>query len=93
MLDLKEYIAHQGGYEKGDRQGVGSELSTSGDFYHGGWLRGLRNGPGICFYADGTIYKGSWNEGQWGTGNGMLRTLTGEILFGQFTGEKGKLKD
>jgi hypothetical protein len=63
---------------------VGAELTPGEDFYYG---------PGICFYADGTVYKGGWSEGTWGSGQGMVRALSGEILFGQFTGEKGRLKD
>lgn len=43
----------------------------------------MRHGSGICFYADGTVYKGAWTENQWGgLGNGMLRTINGEIIFG-----------
>ncbi len=54
----------------------------------------MRHGQGICFYGDGSVYKGSWFDGQWGgVGNGILRTVNGEILFGQFTAEKGHLKD
>jgi hypothetical protein len=55
----------------------------------------MRHGSGICFYSDGLVYKGSWFENQWGgpSGQGILRALNGEMQFGNFTGERGKLKD
>lgn len=102
-LDLKEYIEYSGGHDKGDRAGFGTELTPAysgykyGDFYCGGWLKGFRHGVGICFYADGSVYKGAWNEGEWCGGGpaalGMLKTVSGEILLGIFTGQNGQLKD
>ncbi len=64
-IDLKSYIEFSGGHDKGDRAGLGSELTPSGDFYYGSWLKGYRHGNGICFYADGSVYKGWWTEGEW----------------------------
>ena len=98
-IDIKNYIAYHGGHSQGERAGYGCELTpayhpfNTGDFYCGQWLKGLRHGSGICFYADGTVYKGAWTEGKWGVTCGMLMTLTGEILVGQFTGVHGRLKD
>lgn len=103
QFDPKLYIEFSGGHDKGDRAGFGCELTNpvaphgKGDFYCGAWLKGFRHGSGICFYADGSVYKGGWSEGQWGgsgpTGLGMLKTTSGEMIIGWFTGEHGHLKD
>jgi len=94
-MEIKKHIAFTGGHDKGDKHGQGTELTEAGDFYQGGWQKGLRHGSGICFYADGTVYKGGWFEGKWTPGPtfGMTKTPAGEILLGQFTGERGSLKD
>jgi len=55
---------YEGGWKKGQKNGLGVMTYKDGSKYHGAWRDGKREGEGTFYYANGDIYSGAWQKGK-----------------------------
>jgi hypothetical protein len=86
--------SYQGAYSGGIREGVGLEVTPTGDMYNGQWHRDMKHGNGRMILANGDYYEGEFRENK-ATGNGIFWrgfgnekiTYTGEFRNGMQDGK------
>jgi len=83
--------AYKGECLKGERDGFGTYIWSSGNRYEGYWLNGKRHGNGRLIYASGAIYEGGYRAGRESGRGKMLwpngASYEGGYLSGKFHGE------
>lgn len=87
---------YNGGWKKGQPNGIGKMIYVNGDTYEGNWKDGEQDGFGKMTYDYGDIYEGNWKDGE-PNGIGKMQYANGCIYEGEWvTGEaigQGKCTD
>ncbi|WP_288735242.1 hypothetical protein [uncultured Phocaeicola sp.] len=53
---------YEGGWKKGQPNGIGTMYYFNGDKYSGNWNMGRKSGKGMMIYKNGDVYTGLWDE-------------------------------
>ena len=73
--------------QKGQKEGLGTQVWLDGSKYEGNWMANMAHGEGRLIHANGDIYEGNWDSDK-ADGFGVYIHADGTVYRGQWIDDK-----